>query len=129
MSMSSAARTDGGDDGVNEERPDLWDHVGRHAAAMELVDAHHDVGKALGELTEETMLVGEDPSPEQVRTAREALNAARWALGQYAAPAAGVEPWGDPPPRIPMGVLWELTDHPKADGVDPRAYLPEDTDE
>ena len=127
--MSSAARTDGGDDGGDEERPDLWERAGRHAAAMKLVDAHHDADDAYYALTEETMLVGEDPSPEQVRTAREALNAARWALEQYAAPAAGVEPWGDPPPRIPMGVLWELTDHPKADGVDPRAYLPEDTDE
>jgi len=127
--MRSVARTDGaGNDDVDEDR-DLWDRVGRKAAAMQLADAHHDVDEALYTLTEETMLVDEDPSPEQVRAARRALNAARWALEEYAAPAAGIEPWGDPPLRVPMGVLWELTDHPKAEGVDPREYVEEETDE
>jgi hypothetical protein len=120
--MSSATPTDCVDD--DAEATELWERAGRKAAAMQLVDAHHDVDEALAALTDATMLVGEDPSPEQVRTARRALNAARWALEAYAAPAAGVEPWGDPPPRIPTGVLWELTDHPKADDVDPREYLP-----
>jgi len=125
--MSSATPTDGVDDDV--EAAELWERAGRKAAAMQLVGAHHDLDDAFAALTDRTMLVGEDPSPEQVRAARRALNAARWALEAYAAPAAGVDPWGDPPPRIPNGVLWELTDHPKADDVDPREYLPEDGDE
>jgi len=67
-----------------------------------------------------------DLRPEHVYAMRRVLNRARERVENEVAPVAGVEPWGDPPPRIPMGVLWELTDHPKAEGVDPWEYVDED---
>jgi len=53
------------------------------------------------------------------------LHGAVW-TGFELAPVAGAEPWGNPPPRIPMDVLWQLTEHPRADGVDPREYIDDD---
>jgi hypothetical protein len=130
------ARADGGDTGdpddVQDDRGDLWEQSGRKAAGMQLVGAHHDVEEILFEVTAETMLVGEDPTADQIREARMALNTARRVLEEFVAPAAGEEPWGEPMPDIPVGVLWEMTDHPRAEGVDPREYLddaPEETDE
>jgi len=122
--MRSVALTDDADV-EGDDRGDLWVRVGRKAVARELDGARHDVDTALHDVAVDTMYHGEDPTPEQVRAARRALNEARARLEESVAPAAGVEPWGDPPADVPMGVLWELTNHPKADGVDPREYLDE----
>jgi len=126
--MSSAARTDGAGDDV-DERGDLWARVGREAVGNQLNGARHDVEAVMHDIAVETLFAADDPSPEQVRKARQALNEARWILEEFVAPAAGVESWGDPPMRVPMGVLWDLTNHPKADGVDPREYVEEEPNE
>ena len=109
--------------------PDLWERVGRKAAAQELEGARYDVKDSLHALTVETMFRGDDPSREQVVAARRALNDARRILEEFIAPAAGAESWGDPVPEVPMGVLWDMTDHPRAEDVDPREYLEEETEE
>lgn len=114
-------------DGGASERDDRWENVGRELLIRELgqrraelEDAFHDVERALRQ--------GDELTDEQVIALRFALNEGRECVESHLAPVAGVEPWGDPPPRIPMAVLWELTNHPKAEGVDPREYV-EDEEE
>jgi hypothetical protein len=67
----------------------------------------------------------QDPSevtPEQVRQLRRELNRALHHVENHLAAAVGVEPWEEPP-RIPMSKLFELTEHPRAEGVDPLDYV------
>jgi hypothetical protein len=104
--MSSTPRTDGG--AGDEEPVDLWDRSGRMAAAMELEDARYDVDEAIEILTVETMFQGDDPSPEDIRAARQALNKARRVLEEFVAPSAGCEEWGEPVPDMPYGRYWEI---------------------
>lgn len=85
-----------------------WREVGRRAAADELEDGRHDVQAALFDITVDTMYSGGDPTPEQVREARMALNFTRRVLESYIAPAAGCQPWGDPVPDIPFGRVREV---------------------
>lgn len=77
--------------------------VGRKAAADELSEGQYMVEGALHDIIMETMYEGDDPTPEQVREARAALNRTQRVLKQYIAPAAGCDPWGDPVPDIPHG--------------------------
>lgn len=80
-----------------------WREVGREAVGMELEDARYDVESALYAITVDTMFKGGDPTPEQVKEARMALNLAHRILEQYVAPDAGCELWGDPVPDMPYG--------------------------
>lgn len=87
---------------------ELWRKVGRNAAADELEEARHDVESAMYDITIETMMRGGDPTPEQIREARMALNFAHRVLEEYIAPAAGCESWGDPVPDMPHGRAKEV---------------------
>jgi hypothetical protein len=87
---------------------ELWDRVGRRSAADALGNARYDVDEAMEMLTVETMFQGEDPSPEDIRAARLALNTARRVLEEFVAPAAGCEEWGDPIPEMPYGRYREI---------------------
>lgn len=137
------ARPDGGDGDDRDDVPEwatTWAEVGRELLRGELAEIRFELEGAFREAEE--ALYGEydgegrysgDLTPEHVYAMRRALNRARERVENEVAPVAGVEPWGDPPPRIPMGVMWELTSHPKAEGVDPREYVDdvdgEDADE
>lgn len=98
----------GGADGGDEQDTDLWDRAGRKAVAMELEAACNDAVGAVEEVGANTMLQGEDPSPEQVRAARRQLNDLRRILEEFVAPAAGCDEWGDPLPEIPHGRYREV---------------------
>jgi len=82
---------------------ELWREVGREAAAGEFESARFEVEVALYDIIVGTMYEGGDPSPEQIRDARMALNHTRRLLETRIAPIAGCEPWGDPLPDIPFG--------------------------
>jgi len=115
---------------TDPETSDVWAEVGRDLLRSELAEARAEVedtfrriedalyggydgeGKYSGELTE-----------EDLRELREALNRARYCVEQRVAPVAGGKPWGDRLPQIPKGVLWEVTNHPRAPGVDAREYI------
>lgn len=99
-----------GDDETDGPECELWDRVGRKAAAMELEGARYDADDALHSLTVETMFRGEDPTPEQVREARRELNHVRRVLEQYIAPAAGCEEWGEPVPDMPYSVYRDVVE-------------------
>ena len=124
------------DDGEGEDPPEwatTWEELGRELLRgelaeirFELQEAFHEAEEALyGRCDGEGRYSGE-LTAEHVRAFRVALNRARERVENQVAPAAGVEPWGDPPARIPMGVMQELTEHPRADGVDPREYVNDD---
>jgi len=118
---------DGGDE---EDRAATWEKIGRELLRSELTDRRFELEDAFYDV-EEALENGDELTHEHVYALRVALNKAQERVENELAPAAGVEPWGNPPPRIPMGVLWKLTDHPKAEGVDPREYVEdlEDDDE
>jgi len=82
---------------------ELWNEVGREAVGMELDGARFDVEKITRELTMKTLYQDDDPSAEQIREARMAMNRCRRVLEEYVAPPAGCEPWGDPVPEMPYG--------------------------
>ncbi|WP_136690052.1 hypothetical protein [Halorhabdus amylolytica] len=99
-----------------------WEDVGRGLlrselgkARTELVEASHDV--------EDTLRKGEAVTHEQVRQLRLALNHARRCVEDYAAPVAGVEPWGDPVPPIPYRVMHESIGRGSTDDIDPLEHL------
>lgn len=107
---------------INHNHTHQWERAGRQLLAGELGEARCQVSDAVRDL-EETLRAGDDVDAGQVREARRALNRAHRALEQYVATTTDdVEPW-ERPPDIPMCRLWELTNHPKAEGVDPRAYV------
>ncbi|QLH80987.1 hypothetical protein [Halosimplex pelagicum] len=82
---------------------ELWREVGRKSAASELDEARFGVEEALYDILMNTMYQGGDPTPEQIRDARMALNLAYRILETRIAPIAGCEPWGGPLPDIPSG--------------------------
>ena len=103
-----------------------WAEVGRELLRGEMIDCRFQLEDAFRDIEEtlyETDECSGEVTHEQVRQLRIALNKARHHVENHLAPVAGAEPWGDPAPRVPMGVLWELTDHPKAEGVDPLDYV------
>jgi hypothetical protein len=124
---------DGGDERDGRRR--VWEAVGRELLCGELSDhriALEDAFRDAEEGLYGTYNGGEysgDLTPEHITAMRRALNEARWFLEEVAAPAAGCESWGDPQPDIPAGVLWDWTDHPRADGVDPREYVDDEDEE
>lgn len=125
------ARPDGGEGDDPDDAPEwavTWERVGRDLLTRELTERRFDLEEAFYDV-EDALRDGEEVTPDHVHALRVALNRARERVENELAPVAGVEPWGDPPPRIPMGVMWELTDHPQAEGVDPREYVEEDADE
>lgn len=113
---------DGGDEEEDHDRAATWETVGRELLTSELTERRFELEEAFHDV-EEALRNGDELTHEHVHALRVALNKARERVENQLAPAAGVEPWGSPPPRIPMGVLWELTDHPKAEGIDPREYV------
>ena len=46
---------------------------------------------------------GKEPTEEEIREARMAMNEARRFLEEFAAPSAGVEPWSSNPPPMHVG--------------------------
>lgn len=115
------------------DREGVWEQVGRDLLQREFVDIRHEI-EAVFRDAEKAVSGGPhgeggnsgELTPEHITAMRHALNRARERVESVGAPPAGVEPWSDPPPRIPMGVMWELTNHPKAEGVDPRDYVDEE---
>jgi len=103
------------DDSRQEDGPEwavTWGEVGRELLSGELAECRLEIEGAFREV--EDALYGEmdgegeysgEVTPEQVRQLRLALNRARERVENQLAPVAGVKPWGDPPPRIPMGEL------------------------
>lgn len=109
---------------------EVWAEIGRQLLRSELAearagveDAFHRIEESLyGDYDGEGQYSG-DLTEEDLRELRQALNHARRQVEERVAPVAGGEPWGSNVPQIPMGVLWELTDHPRAPGVDPQEYV------
>lgn len=93
---------------MTDDEPDLWEEAGRKAAAARLEESRYDVEAALYDITVDTMHRGGNPTPEQIREARMALNLARRVLETTIAPAAGCEPWDGPLPDIPFHKYREL---------------------
>lgn len=124
---TSEAIPDGGDEDDRPSRDATWESVGRELLMNEMGDCRFDLEDAF-HAVEETLRAGDDVTEEHVRALRSALNEAQERVEEQLAPAAGVGSWGDPKPRIPMGVLWEMTSHPKAEGVDPRDYVDDEED-
>jgi len=112
------SRLDGGEADAPEWAV-TWERVGRELLRREVTERRIDLEEAFYDV-EDCLRDGEEVTPDHVHALREALNRARERVENELAPVAGVEPWGDPPPRIPMGVLREQTGHPKAEGVDSR---------
>jgi len=106
VTMSKSTRADGGED----QQRDLWDRIGREVAANQLEDCEREVSDALYAIVKAMAFHGDDPTPEQVRNARVALNQARYTLEESIAPAAGCEQWGDPLPEMPVGRLQDLVE-------------------
>lgn len=112
---------------------DEWGRVGREllhgelsGRRLELDAAFRDAEGTLAGHDTGTPYAG-DLDADDVRALRQALNRARRAVETYAARVVDdVEPWGEPRPEIPMAVLWELAEHPRADGVDPWEYVDAD---
>lgn len=111
-------------------REEMYAQIGRELLHRELAEIRFELEDAFGDA--EDALYGEfdgegeysgEITPEHVIALRTALNKARERVENEVAPVAGLDPWGNPPPRIPMGTLWELTNHPQAEGVDPREYV------
>lgn len=103
------------DDDQEPVPPEVWEQIARELLRSEVSDRRFAVEEAFYEV-EEALVHGDDVTPEHVRDLRTVLNEARERVECQLAPAAGLEPWGEPVPRIPMGVLWELSHHPKAGG-------------
>ena len=109
-------------DPENHDREDPWETVGRSLLTRELGNRRAELEDAFYDAAE-ALRTGEEITREDVLALRVALNKARTRVEEDLAPVAGVEPWGEPVPQVPMGVMWELTQHPKAEGVDPREYV------
>jgi len=82
-----------------------WRAAGRDAAAMAFDDARHEADRRGYELVM-AMYDGDDPTPDDIRALRMALNEQRRLLENLLAPAAGCEPWADPVPDMPYGRGW-----------------------
>jgi len=113
---------------TRDGRTPRWEDVGRELLRQELKEQQFDLEATFRKAGNTLSGTGGgdcsgDLTPEHITAMRRVLNRARLVVEEAAAPAAGCEPWGDDPPKIPAGVLYELTDHPNADGVDPREYL------
>lgn len=93
-----------------------WETVGRRAVSTQLNEARFDVEGTLRGLAGD-LRDGKDIDPSDVREARKALNRAQRILEEQVAPVAGAEVWGEPTPDIPMGRLWEMSNHPRAEGT------------
>jgi len=106
-------------------REAVWEQVGRDLLLIEFIDIRQEV-EAVFRDAEEAICNEGELTPEHITAMRFALNRARERVENVSAPVAGVEPWGHPQPNIPNGVLWEMTDHPRADDVDPRDYVDEE---
>jgi len=105
-----------------------WERVGREVVAGELFESRGGVRDEFHDI-ETALRSGEEIDADQIRDARMALNRAYRILEHYVATTTdGVEPW-ELPPDIPMGRFREPTNHPKADGVDPREYFSEEGDD
>jgi hypothetical protein len=109
---------------------DEWPRVGRELLHGELSDRRFELDAAFRDA--EGTLAGHDTGTpyagdldaDDVRALRQALNRARRVVETYAVRVVdGVEPWGDPRPQMPYDVLYEMSDHPRADGVGPREYV------
>jgi hypothetical protein len=139
--ITSTLETDGGDpDGTETPtKATLWNEVGCELLQAQLAEHRLTLQDAYREA--EQTIYGEydgtgkhsgEITPEHVHALRQALNEARRELEQFVAPAAGLEPWGEPRPEMPWSVLYEMSDHPRAHGVDPWEYVdaepPADTD-
>ncbi|MDQ2072825.1 hypothetical protein RBH20_09790 [Haloarcula sp. H-GB4] len=115
-------------DGDEDEGARVWEQVGRKLLRDELTNLRLELQESFHDAEMALCGDGEHPgeiTPEHVIALRMALNRARERVEKQVAPVAGVEPWSDPLPQIPRGVMWELTDHPNAEGVDPREYVDE----
>jgi len=128
----TSARSDDRDDATEGE---VWAQVGRELMRKELADLRIQLEGAFRDAEEELYGpydgAGEysgDITPEHVQALRTALHDALHRVEEQVAPVAGCEPWGEPP-RIPNGALWEWTNHPRDDDVDPREYLDGEADE
>jgi len=102
-----------------DTRKEAWATVGPDLLRSDLTECRYEIETALRDIEEELEReAAGDPSqltPEHVQALRRALNELQDRVENQVAPLAGDEPWGDPPPRIPTGVLWELSGRPKAE--------------
>jgi len=136
--MVESAREDSGPDNRDDapEYAVTWEEIGRELLHNELAEIRFELEGAFQEAEE--ALCGEhasggrcsgDLTHDHVHTLRAALNRAREHVENHAAPVAGAKPWGNPPPRLLIGVMQELTDHPQAEGVDAREYIGEEEED
>jgi len=117
----------GGNGDSGQDRADVWEQLGRELLRGQLAEKRFDLEDAFNNAEEALYGEQDNLSPEHVITMRRALNRARDRVETMVAPIAGVEPWSDPRPDIPQGILWEMSDHPMAEGVDPRDYVDEES--
>ena len=72
-----------------------WPTLGRKLLQLRLSSHQRDLEEALGKVVDD-LFDGQDPDPEDIRAARQALDNTRNAVEMFAAAAADdVEPWGD----------------------------------
>lgn len=85
-----------------EDAAEKWDRAGRDAVANLVEIAHFDVDGQIRDLVFAMRGPdGDDPTPEDVREIRGAVNELRRHVENHLAPAAGLEPWRDDPPHMP----------------------------
>jgi len=114
-----------------EDREAMWEQLGRELLYGELAEIRYEIEEVFRDAEDAINRGGQDDgsddlTPEHITALRRALNRARDCVENEVAPVAGVDPWSHPLPEIPNGVLWEMSDHPMADDVDPRDYVDEE---
>lgn len=87
--------------------PEVWETVARDAVSEDLRMRADDVRAALYELAD-VLWRGDEPTSEDVRQARQALDRAHAVVEDRAALVVdGVEPWGQPVMTMPYGAARE----------------------
>jgi len=91
---------------MTESNPE-WETAARDAVSEDLRSRGDDVRAALYDLADR-LFAGEDPTVEDVREARQALDVARSVVEDRAALVVDdVEPWGQPVMSMPYGAARE----------------------
>ena len=83
------------DEDLDEDRNDEWPaEVGQKLLAYRLMSSNDDIEEVIDRIVQ-ALYAEQDPTTEDIHAAREALDTLRYDIEEFAAPVAGVEPWGD----------------------------------